>query len=138
MIIKFLILFSLLKIVFSSKDVKDVIEITSSNVDKIMEEHVIGTAFILFENKYDFKTIAQKMVNDMNTRFGKSWICQIGSNNTFEIYFDEKIDSYITFTFKEIGVTLFKANLNNNIENKNCSQVINKINFILFLYLMSS
>jgi hypothetical protein len=103
-----------------------------------MEEHVIGTAFILFENKYDFKTIAQKMVNDMNTRFGKSWICQIGSNNTFEIYFDEKIDSYITFTFKEIGVTLFKANLNNNIENKNCSQVINKINFILFLYLMNS
>ncbi len=42
---------------------------------KHMEEHVIGEALLLISKEYDFNTIAQKLVTEMEDNFGDSWIC---------------------------------------------------------------
>jgi len=114
MIFKFVILLSIVKIGFSL--IED-IKITSSNVDTQTELHVIATVFNLFENHYDFKTFTKALVDNMDTKYGKSWISHISANNSGEIYVGQQSSSYISITYKEFHVTLFKAKFDNEMNN---------------------
>jgi len=98
------------------------IKVISSNVDIKEEEHVISTIFNLFEKENQNKIIAKKLVDEMNTKFGKTWICQIGSNNS-ELYIDLESSSYITLSFKEIKISLYKISLNNPNNSTNANLV---------------
>jgi hypothetical protein len=120
MYFKFLILFITIQISFSAIDD---IKVIKSNVDIKEEEHVISTAFHLFENEKEFKIMAKKLVDEMDTKFGKSWICQIGSNTNSELYINEELSSSITLSFNEIQVTLYKTTLNNGNNSTNYNAV---------------
>jgi hypothetical protein len=67
--------------------------------------------------------MAKKLVDEMDTKFGKTWICQIGSNNNSELYINEELNSFITLSFKEIHVTLYKTTLNNGNHSTNYNMV---------------
>ncbi len=119
MYFKFLILFTI-QISFSSTDD---IKVISSNIDIKEEKHVMSTAFYLLENENEFKIMAKKLVDEMDTKFGKTWICQIGSNNNSELYINQELNSFITLSFKEIKVTLYKISLNNGNNSTNYDRV---------------
>jgi hypothetical protein len=69
--------------------------------------------FLLLENESQIKVIAKKLVDEMDTKFWKTWICQIGSNNSSELYINQELNSHIILSFKEIKITLYKITLNN-------------------------
>jgi hypothetical protein len=125
MYLKFLILFTTIQISLSAIDD---IKVITSNIDIKEEEHVISTVFNLFENEKELKIITKKLVDEMDTKFGKTWIGQIGSNNNSELYINQELSSFITLSFKEMLVTLYKITLNN--ENNNSTN-FNAVYYIL-------
>jgi hypothetical protein len=118
---KILILFSILKIVFSL--IED-IKVVSSNIDCATQEHVITTVFALFEKHTDFKTFAQSLVENMDNKYGKSWICQIMSHSNGEHYISQQFDISISITYKDYSITLFKMTSNNPIKNDTVVQIL--------------
>jgi hypothetical protein len=114
---KIFILFSIIKIAFSA--IED-IKVVSSNIDSAIEEHVISTVFALFEKHTDFKTFAKTLVENMDNKYGKSWICQIQSHSDAELYASQQSNNSLSINYKDYHVTLFKidsisANKNNTL-----------------------
>ncbi len=121
MYLQFFILFTAIQISFSA--IND-IQVITSNIDVKEGEHVISTASLLLENESDLKVVAKKLVDEMDTKFGKTWICQIGSNDNSGLYINQELNSYITFSFKQIQITLYKITLNNGNKYINYDAVI--------------
>jgi hypothetical protein len=115
---KLLVLISIIKIAFST--IED-IKVVSSNIDSATEEHVIATVFTLFEKQTDLKTFAKSLVENMDSKYGKSWSCQIQSNSNAEFFTSQQSNNSISITYKDYHVTLFK--LDSNSECKNNTQV---------------
>jgi len=110
MYLQIFILFTAIQISFSAlNDIK----VISSTIDVKEEGHFLSTVFLLLENESQIKVIAKKLVDEMDTKFGKTWICQIGSNNSSELYINQELNSHIILSFKEIQITLYKITLNN-------------------------
>jgi hypothetical protein len=126
-----LILFSILKYTYSSIDD---IKVIDSNLDKHIKEHVVATAFTLFENDYDISTISKKLAQEMNIKFGKTWICYTFSSNSnnSSIFIDQELNSYISITYGQINVTLYKVNLVINECKNNTLVIILSLNNIYF------
>ena len=106
---KLAIIFLLIKIVVSAID--DIQIIKSSHVDDKTEDHVIATLFSLLEKDYNSALIAKEMVNEMNVKYGKSWICLVSNKTTAEnLYMDTQLDtSVLTLTYKDLHITILKA-----------------------------
>ena len=119
----FLVLFSIFSLTYSSVDD---IRVITNNLDTNTVDHVIATVFSLFENKYDVKTLAKNLVDEMDSKFGKTWICLMSKNNNNSVlYINQDLNSYISLTYEEIHIVLYKANLINNST---------KNNILVFIY----
>jgi hypothetical protein len=120
---KILILLSIVKITFSS--IED-IKVVSSNIDTTTEKYVIATAFTLFEKQTDLKTFAKSLAENMDNKYGKSWICQIQSHSNAELYTSLQSNNSISITYKDYHVTLFKIDLNSATKNYTLVRIFTK------------
>jgi hypothetical protein len=74
-----------------------------------MEQHVIAETLLILETEKDMKPVAKKVSNEMNQKFGKSWICLTGINTNFsEINIDSKENTLIWVSFKDKNFLVFK------------------------------
>jgi len=124
MYLRSLILFITIQLSLSAVDE---IQIITSNVDAKVGEHVIATAFYLFETESDFNVMAKKLVDDMDAKYGMGWIGQIGSNNS-ALHTNQEFNTFIILTYKDIKLTLYKTSAANNENNYNLgSHVLDRI-----------
>jgi len=84
--------------------------VIDSDMEANMKYHAISTAFYLLEQDLDHNTVAEKMVNELNTQYGVSWISIIGDNSS-AIFIKRTPNTYLSLMFNEIKVTVFKADL---------------------------
>jgi hypothetical protein len=62
-------------------------------------------------------------VEDMDSKYGKSWIFVEGDS-----YFGQEVNESISIIYKELNIILFKTNINIINENKNDKLVRNRFN----------
>jgi hypothetical protein len=114
---KILLLFSILKIAFSA--IED-IKVVSSNIDTETKDHVISTVFALFEKQTDLKTFAKSLAENMDNNYGKSWICQVLSHNCKELFSSQQLDNFISITYNDYKITLFKMDIQTKTQVRKC------------------
>jgi len=118
MFVKLVMLFLFIDIAFAAIDD---IKIVYSNIDAKQEDHAIAHFLLLLESETDYKIMAKKLVTEMDTKFGKSWFAQIGTNHSSEFYIDQTGTGIITVTFKAIQMTLYRIGAITTAVNTNTS-----------------
>jgi hypothetical protein len=84
-----------------------------------MRHHVIAQALAATETEEDLKVVAKNISNEMDRKYGKSWICSIGINTTFSgISIESKENSFIHFSFEEKHFVVFKLPLETSVVNE--------------------
>jgi len=108
---KLAIIFLLIKVVVSSISE---LQISSTNVDENTQQHVINTVRSYYDQRLGFYNMAKSLVDEMNNKYGKTWISQVMYRTIGETYVDQSFDSYIYLNVREMdiqyNISLFKIN----------------------------
>ncbi len=88
-------------------------------MDTRMELHVISQALALLETESDLNSVAKKVENEMNNKYGTSWICLSGINSNFTgVNFNPKAQTFIWFSFKEKNFVVFQQSIEITVTTK--------------------
>ena len=75
-----------------------------------LEQHLIGKALLISETEMDLNLLSKMVSDEMNNKFGKSWICLSGTNlSSFGLNFESINTYYIWFSFKELHYIVFNS-----------------------------
>jgi hypothetical protein len=97
----------------------DEIKIYENEMYTQMELHVISQALALLETESDLNAVAKKLENEMNSKYGTSWICFTGINSNFTgVNFNPKAQTFIWFSFKEKHFVVFQQSIEITVTTK--------------------
>jgi hypothetical protein len=92
------------------------LEIFRNEVTNEIEEHVIGKTLLAMEALKTDQLVATNLTNEMNIKFGKSWMCFIGLNfNSAAVAFEHQANSLLWFSYKQKHILLFKPMMETTI-----------------------
>jgi hypothetical protein len=84
-------------------------EIFRNEVTNEIEEHAIAKTLLAMETLKTDQLVATNLTNEMNIKFGKSWMCFIGLNfNSAAVAFEHQANSLFWFAYKQKHILLFK------------------------------
>jgi hypothetical protein len=84
--IKAILFLLLLKISLILCDIKDV-QLKKHTIDEVMKEHIIASTLAYLEVDSDLNNVSRRVTNNLNAKYGGSWICLIG-NNLGDVHFE--------------------------------------------------
>jgi hypothetical protein len=84
-----------------------VTEIKQSTINDIMKEHIISSTLAYLEVDSDLNNVSRRVTNNLNAKYGGSWICLIGKN-LGDVHFEYE-DFQIWFQHNTIQFMVFKA-----------------------------
>ena len=64
----------------------DDIDVIQSEMSESMEKFAVGEALVLLSTEPNFPVVAERLVDVMNSRYGREWVTLIGTNLHTTIY----------------------------------------------------
>lgn len=96
-----------LKISLILCDIKDV-QIKKGSINEVMKEHIMSATLAYFEVDSDLNNVSRRVTNNLNAKYGGSWICLIGKN-LGDVHFEYEEDFHLWFQHNSIQFMVFKA-----------------------------
>ena len=98
------------------------VDVIRSEMEQSMEKFALGSALVLLSAESDFSIVATKLVDVMNTKYGKEWITLIGTNlHTTIIGMELVNNTMLLMEYKDTHVLLVKqvtqVETNNKVRN---------------------